>query len=193
MRNKFTSSDVEEAARFLAYYTVYSTSEDKINLIKSSYGVNLLFMANTLYEQCDFFDRKKPHICHYLSDLGIEHEITYFRPTDVIPLKIQMKSLMDHQANNKYIRDPNKRWGPEDVMYYDDIDKDAVNPMNIFYRVNILIRDNGNSEVIMKLATELGRAKKPNNDKPMDLMITDVQAYMYSVANKIIECIHKYF
>ena len=153
MENK---KDVEEAASYIAKYISPSgeCEPGSSDFAKLAYGINLANIANMLYEQDDFMNRKMPHICKYLQDLNIDCRFIYYRPSDIIPDRKIIEGMVNPDTFKNYARNSNKLWNRDDLIYTDDSNRNYMNPFNIFYRVDMYIDTSNVKEMFIDKISE---------------------------------------
>lgn len=118
------------------------------NLILTSYGCNIITMANYLNMQDLFFSKYMPHWLKYFDALGIAAGVSFMKASDFV-LKYVIQQCIHRNMEPLTPWNPSIFWN--DYSYRDDKMRNLANPLNGFYRASIHIPNCDNYDFIIAM------------------------------------------
>lgn len=141
-----------------------------------SFGKLLVDGGNALKVQSIFISNYMTHISKYLNRVGAKFYFTFFKPSDLINMRMDAKIFSGDSL--------------EDVITGFSKSESVTNPFNIFYNLCLVIHTD-NEKFIEDMDKIFG---KPNNSKkPATVVIKMLPSTNLNHIKRVVELIHKHF
>lgn len=206
----YTNKDREAAIEFIQMYLTENNKTNDIHaetdnpiiqnltdpdLLKESviksYGINVITMANMLSVQNMYMTRYKDSLIAYLNYCNQPAYSSTMQMALLTPFAI---FNMMRKSRFKPIAcwSPNEKW--TDFSMTDDVTRNILNPANIFYTSNLVIKNADRKMVdFLAKATRLQNLDTFPTDRTMDLNIRMIPSYHPAPILEIIKALHTYF